>query len=139
MKPASVHPEHDAETHQTVDSGRIEGMTADVDPEVSTRNTVTISLAGKEYRLRSEASEEGLQRVASYVDHAMKQIKDRTDTVDTQDVALLTALNLAREVLYLREQASRVEDFVQADSAARLQDMIETIEAALPPTDSGRP
>lgn len=135
MKPASAEPEQDAVPN---DTGPLAATTEDVDPAASARNTVTITLAGKEYRLRSEATEAGLQRVARYVDHAMKHIRDRTDTVDTQDVALLTALNLAREVLLLREQATLVEDFVKADSAARLQGMIEQIEAVLPAADSGR-
>lgn len=139
MKPASAETEREAETDPSANAGQFETLTGDVDPAPSTRNTVTIKLAGKEYRLRSEASEEGLQRVASYVDHAMQKIKERTDTVDSQDIALLTALNLAREVLQLREQAGLVQEFVKADAGARLQDVIEKIEAVLPATESGRP
>jgi cell division protein ZapA (FtsZ GTPase activity inhibitor) len=114
----------------------VEAFTEDVDPKPSTRNSVTIKLAGKEYRLRSEASEEELQRVAVYVEQAMQRIRERTDTVDSQDTALLTALNLAREVLHLREKGEVVQEFSEADADDRIRGMIEKIEAVLPKTDS---
>lgn len=92
------------------------------------RQSVQVRLGGKEYRLRSEASEESLQRVADYVDHAMQKIRERTDTVDSQDIALLASLNLAREVLQLREQV----EAGGGGSGERLQSLIERVEAALP-------
>jgi cell division protein ZapA (FtsZ GTPase activity inhibitor) len=108
-------------------------------------------LAGKEYRLRSDSSEESLQQVASYVDQSMQKIRERTDTVDSLDTALLTALNLAREVLHLRnlnagsrgaknegnDGASR--DRVEEVPDGRLRVLIEQIESALPAADSVRP
>ncbi|MCP4036818.1 MAG: cell division protein ZapA [bacterium] len=98
---------------------------------------MTIKLAGKEYRLRSSASEPWLQQVAGYVDQAMQQVKERTDTVDSLDIALLTALNLAREVLYLREQAEASAETASDLSDVRLRSLIEQIESELPLTDSG--
>lgn len=137
MKPApAVETGHDPVAHSSVDTDSLETLTEDVDPKPSTRNSVTIKLAGKEYRLRSEASEEELQRVAVYVDQAMQRIRERTDTVDSQDTALLTALNLAREVLQLREDGELVQDFLEADVDKRLRGMIEKIEAVLSKTDS---
>lgn len=64
----------------------------------------------------------------------MEQIRQRTGTVDTLDVALLTSLNLAREVMALREKVEASEaldsDVVFAD-AERLGALIELVEAAL--------
>ncbi len=97
-------------------------------PPADRRHSVKIRLGGKEYKLRSDASEESLQRVASYVDHQMQKIRERTDTVDSQDIALLTSLNLAREVLQLREQV----EAGGGGSGARLRSLIEQIEAELP-------
>jgi cell division protein ZapA (FtsZ GTPase activity inhibitor) len=136
MKPAPAETGHDPIAEPSVDTGSVKAFTEDVDPKPSTRNSVTIKLAGKEYRLRSEASEEELQRVAVYVDQAMQRIRERTDTVDSQDTALLTALNLAREVLHLREKGEVVQELSEADADNRIRGMIEKIEAVLPKTDS---
>jgi len=137
-----------------------EAQSAEGHPENDTRSetpkcSVTIKLAGKEYRLRSDASEESLQRVAGYVDQSMQKIRKRTDTIDSLDTALLTALNLAREVLYLRGQGgesstgkakakaeSDRDEKPQSNSGKfsdpRLRGLIEQIELALPSADSGR-
>ena len=136
MKPASAETGDDPIAAQSIDTGSVKAFTQDVDPKPSTRNSVTIKLAGKEYRLRSEASEEELQRVAVYVEQAMQRIRERTDTVDSLDTALLTALNLAREVLPLRENGEFVQAFSEADADNRLRGIIEKIEAVLPKTDS---
>ena len=136
-----------------------EAQSAEGLPENDTRpdtpkRAVTIQLAGKEYRLRSDASEESLQRVAGYVDQSMQKIRNRTDTVDSLDTALLTALNLAREVLFLRGQGgesgtgkaeakSDRDEKPQGNSGkfsdTRLRGLIEQVESALPAADSGRP
>jgi cell division protein ZapA (FtsZ GTPase activity inhibitor) len=93
---------------------------------------VAIKLAGKEYRIRSDANEEWLQQVAGYVDQAMQNIRERTDTVDSLDVALLAALNLAREVLHLRGKVAQVDQSEESVSDDRLRDLIVQIELELP-------
>ena len=136
MKPAPAETGDDPIAAQSIDTGSVKAFTQDVDPKPSTRNSVTIKLAGKEYRLRSEASEEELQRVAVYVEQAMQRIRERTDTVDSLDTALLTALNLAREVLHLREEGEVIQENLEKDADNRLRGIIEKIEAVLPKTDS---
>ncbi|MFT5442471.1 MAG: cell division protein ZapA [Myxococcota bacterium] len=96
------------------------------------KRSVTIELAGKQYRLRSDADEEWLQGVAGYVNQAMKVISKRTDTVDSTDVALLTALNIAREVLNLREQVRAFEAAGESVPDRKLRGLIEQVEAELP-------
>jgi len=141
-------------------SSSSDAIASDTAP-ASPKRIVTIRLAGKEYRLRSDASEESLQQVAGYVDQSMQKIRERTDTVDSLDTALLTALNLAREILNLRGQAgasgkaknearsnhSDLDDNSETDSDtdsdnvsdSRLRGLIEQIEAALPAAESARP
>ena len=69
-------------------------------------NSVAVRIAGKEYRIRSDADEVWLQRVASYVDESFRKIRERTNTVDSLDVAVLAALNLGQELIELREAGS---------------------------------
>ena len=121
------------------------------------KRSVTITLAGKQYRLRSDASEESLQQMAGYVDQSLQKIRERTDTVDSLDTALLAALSLAREVLFLRGQvgaSGQVKNEGKSDhsglddisgdisgdiSDSRLRGLIEQVESALPAAESGRP
>ncbi len=134
MKPAAVDQREQSSAStssaSTSASARGERVAA-----ASGRPVVTIKLAGKEYRIRSDANEEWLQRVASYVDEAMQNIRERTDTIDSLDIALLAALNLAREVLNLKNQMTIGEEPV---SNARVRDLIEQIELELPTSDTSR-
>ena len=93
-------------------------------------DSVGVQLQGREYQIRSDADPETLQSVAGYVDKAMNQIREVTNTVDTLDVALLTSLNLAREVLASRAGSSQesVERTTEADSP-RLKALIELVES----------
>jgi len=107
---------------QVVDSGR------------TGKRTVNIRLAGKDYGLRSDADEDSLQQVAAYVDRSMQVIRDRTDTVDSLDVALLAALQLAREVLQLRKASEGSAG--QGVDSDRLQALIEVVEHEVSESDS---
>lgn len=90
---------------------------------------VRVQIAGHEYRIRSDGDPEVLREIAGYVDRAMQRVRDRTGTVDTLDVAVLTCLNLGREILGLREQ--RAPAGAVALEEDRLRALIERVEAAV--------
>jgi cell division protein ZapA (FtsZ GTPase activity inhibitor) len=94
---------------------------------VTEKTSVTVRLRGREFRIRGSEGEASLQRVANHLDATMARLERRTGKVDSLDVALLTALNLAREVIELREgrSASHVD-------SRRLRHLIETVEAVMP-------
>lgn len=92
------------------------------------KRLVSVEIAGQLYRIRSDAEEESLQRLAAYVDRAMGRVRERTGTVDSLDVAVLTCLNLAREILSLRDQRG----IVAGDR--NLRTLIERVESALDST-----
>lgn len=98
------------------------------------KRAVSVRIAGQEYKLRSDADAEWLQQIAAQVDRAMEQIRERTRTVDSHQVAVLTALNLAREVIVLREARddarASLEDAVDPE---RLRALIERVESAAAP------
>ena len=106
---------------------------------------VEVRIAGRAYRIRSDADPAWLQRVARQVDEAMTLIRDRTETVDTLEIAVLTALNLAREILLLREQLADAREVeigagdrgVGDVSPDSLRALIELAESALEPADRG--
>lgn len=93
------------------------------------KRSVAVRIRGREFRIRSDEDEQSLQRVANYLDEAMAKVEERTGTVDSLDVTLLTALNLARELVDLREgnAASRKTGL----DPARLRSLIELAESAV--------
>lgn len=90
------------------------------------RQLVAIRIRGHEYRVRSDGDEESLQRIARYLDETMARVEARTGTVDSLGVATLTALNLARELVEIREGSAEV-----GGDPRRLRELIELAEAAL--------
>jgi cell division protein ZapA len=94
------------------------------------KKVVAVQIGGRDYRLRSDADERWLQSVAEYVDESMGRIRSLTETVDSMDVAVLTALNLARELIELRENGPGQATHVPVDPD-RLAALIEMAESAL--------
>jgi cell division protein ZapA len=70
---------------------------------MSSQQPVTISIRGQEFHIRTDDDEAALQRVAKYLDETMSMVERKTGTVDSLQLALLSALNLARELVELRD------------------------------------
>lgn len=92
---------------------------------MSTKRTVPVQVLGKEYRIRSDADPEIVRRAALLVDETIRKVQDRTSTVDTLDVAVLAALNLANHVVNLRERNGAA-----GVSADRLSELVALLESA---------
>jgi cell division protein ZapA (FtsZ GTPase activity inhibitor) len=86
----------------------------------SVRTTV-IKVLGREYRVRSDVDAEHLQRVAEYVDGMLREVRESTP--DTQDAAILSALNIASDLLSLREG-------VAVAPRDRLRALLELVDSA---------
>jgi cell division protein ZapA len=97
---------------------------------VSAKRAVTVRIRGQEFRVLCDDDEAWLQRVAGYLDETLAEVEERTGTVDSLDVALLTALNLARELVELRESGASP---IGRAGAPRLRSLIDLAESALHP------
>lgn len=93
---------------------------------MSAKRSVAVRIRGREFRIRSDEDPEALERIARHVDGTMLRVEERTGTVDSQDVALLTALNLAREVMEERDANA-----ASGADPKRLRALIELAESAL--------
>lgn len=93
---------------------------------MSERQSVPVEIRGKQFRIRSEEEPEALQRIAEYVDATMEKVEERTGAIDSLDVAILTALNLARELVIVRDRSGHVPD-------ERLRALIDLAESGLQP------
>ena len=60
----------------------------------------SVKILGREYRIRSDADPEHIERVAAYVDQVMHDVQ--RNTPDTQNAAVLAALNIASELMRAR-------------------------------------
>ena len=98
---------------------------------MTTKRAVAVRIRGQEFRVLTDDDESWLQRVAGYLDETMATVEERTGTVDSLDVALLTALNLARELVEIRERGPIPNP--KGPEAGRLRGLIELAESALRP------
>ena len=97
---------------------------------MAAKRSVLVRLLGHEYRIRSDADEASIQRVASFVDETMAKIRERTRTVDTLDLAILASLNLANDLLAARSAALAAPDGAEWVDAKRVKALIAIAESA---------
>ena len=69
----------------------------------------TVEIFGQRLGLRADGDEARVQEIARFVDLRMREVADRSSSVDTVKIAVLTALNIADELFQEREtdQATR--------------------------------
>ncbi|MGD0915861.1 MAG: cell division protein ZapA [Thermodesulfobacteriota bacterium] len=85
---------------------------------------VEISVFGQTYTVRTDAEESYIQAVAQYVNEKKEEILQKTKSVSTLNVAILTALNIADDLL--REKAKRKALFEEIE--AKSKDLAEKID-----------
>ena len=98
---------------------------------MSTKPVVAVSIRGQEFRIRTDDDEAALQRVAKYLDDTMATVEKKTGTVDSLQLALLSALNLARELVELRERGGAQVPSTAGIDPERFESLIELAESAL--------
>ncbi|MEN8183999.1 MAG: cell division protein ZapA [Myxococcota bacterium] len=95
---------------------------------MSTKRSIPVSILGHEYRVRSDADESVVRSAATLVDETMGRIRQRTGTVDSLDLAVLAALNLANRLVSRGEAPKRWAAPAPEDDE-RLQALIELVES----------
>jgi cell division protein ZapA (FtsZ GTPase activity inhibitor) len=98
---------------------------------VSSKPVVAVSIRGQEFRIRTDDDEASLRRVAQYLDDTMATVEKKTGTVDTLQLALLSALNLARELVELRERGATTGPSALSVDPVRFEALIELAESAV--------
>jgi cell division protein ZapA (FtsZ GTPase activity inhibitor) len=93
---------------------------------VSDKRVVAVRIRGQDFRIRSDEPPEQLARIARTVDETMERIESKTGAVDSYDVAMLTALNLAREVVGFEANRGGIDP-------AKLRTLIDLAESAIAP------
>lgn len=84
------------------------------------KNNFEVKILEQKFVLKTDNDESHVKRVADYVNKIFHNIKGHSNTLTTQNVAILAALNIAEE-LFAREDRHRS---VIADWHDRLKEMI---------------
>jgi cell division protein ZapA len=89
---------------------------------------VSVRLLDREYQVACPADERSdLLDSAEYLDTKMREVRDSGKVVGLDRIAVISALNLANELIKLRRTGSSVD----ADLGAKLQKLRERVESAL--------
>lgn len=90
--------------------------------------SVTITLRGRHYTVRSDEPEEDVIGVARWVDERVAEVARRTPGVDGETVVLLAALNMASEYHQYRKQVAAEMEQLDEELVA----VSAILEVALP-------
>ncbi len=68
------------------------------------KSRVTVHIMGEEYILKGTSAPEKMLNVGRYVDRLMRSLSENNHQMSKQKIAVLAALNLADELLKLKEE-----------------------------------
>ena len=98
------------------------------------KQSIAVTVLGQEYRIRSEGDAETVREAAALLDETMVRVRARTRTVDSMGVAVLAALNLAKDVVTRRRESGAGE--MDAEALARLGELADRVEQVLADDDA---
>jgi len=90
------------------------------------KNKVTVKIAGNEYVLCGTESPEYIQRIALMVDRKIQDITRKNNLLSTSMASILTAINMADEMVKAQEAQSKTE-FELKELKKRLQELKEDL------------
>ena len=98
------------------------------------KRTVEVKIQGRPYRIRAEGESDAstVNRAAAILDETMERVRVRAGTVDSVDIAVLAALNIANTLVAEREAKAGA-----SVPGRRVTAMLELLEAALAPGGVG--
>jgi cell division protein ZapA len=77
------------------------------------KNRVTVTIMGEDYTIRGTASPEEMEKTARYVDQLMRTLAHDNGHMSRHKIAVLTAINLADELLKLKQARFQNTDGVR--------------------------
>ena len=86
-----------------------------------------VEIFGQTYNVRAEGDSSYIHDLARFVDSRMKEVAERTATVDTTKIAILAALNISDDLYQV--QKGRKDD--PTNATARAERLIRRLDDAL--------
>lgn len=91
-------------------------------------HNINIEILGKVYKIKCPAEHvQSLQEAAAYVEREMRKVRDGGKVIGLDRVAIITALNIAYQLLNEKEKENQGID----EMSTRIYDMQKRIEEAL--------
>ncbi len=98
-----------------------------------------ISLLGRDYTLACPPSEKPkLLEAVQHVDDHMERIKDAGRTSGNERIAVMAAIQIAVELLSVREPNGPLGDLALGDFKRKMDDMHRLMDGVLGPNDQNR-
>jgi len=97
---------------------------------------VRVSIFGTEYRVRGEADEAYIRKIAEHVDHTMKEIASEGHHISPARIAVLAAFNIADELYRTRKHGGKSSVDAE-EKAAQLLKLFDGEELAEVSGESG--
>ena len=85
------------------------------------KRSVTVQIAGVNNALKTEEDDRYVKQMAAFVDGKIRDVQKHTRTVDTQAVAVLTALQIAEELFNERRQSGDLRKKIREKSQSLLE------------------
>jgi len=84
------------------------------------KRSVSVQIAGVRYLLKTDEDERWVKQIAAFVDARMRDVQKGTRIVDTQAVAVLTALQVAEELFAERRETRELRRSIREKSQSLL-------------------
>lgn len=95
-----------------------------------------ITIMGRSYKVTcSEEEREPLLRAVAYLDQKMNEIKDSGRVGSVERVAVMAALNIAHELLTVKNPSAPVDGFDTEALKRRMASMQASLDAVLAPQE----
>ena len=76
------------------------------------KKTIEVTIMGQPYTLSGEADEEYIRGLARMVDSRMKELFERNPTINPLKAAIMTAVNMADQILKYEKQADAANEYL---------------------------
>lgn len=79
------------------------------------KNRITVEIFGQQYTIVGREPANHIRHVASTVDEKMKEIRNKNTFLDTNQLAVLTAVNAVNEYIKLKEKYEALQEKLNED------------------------
>jgi cell division protein ZapA len=95
---------------------------------ISSQHSITVNILDRVYQVKCPIDMvQSLQEAALYVDQQMREVRDSGKVIGLERIAVISALNLAHELLYLSQHENKYIELM----SSRIREMQEKVEEAL--------
>jgi len=86
---------------------------------------IKLNILGKEYSIKSNLEEKSLNQISEYLNHKVTEVLKTTKTVATNNILILTAMNIANDYFQEKNLNEEIIDTVDT-KAVKLIDYIDS-------------